>query len=205
MNANQKFAIDRIKDKNGGALPSELYLKKNEELSKMVFDLTGKMPSARASKETLVAQIEKATNGATPAKATTKSTPAKSAPAKSTPAKADTSAKKRKLENDDDAPIVGAKGAAKQPAAKKATAKPAEDEAKKIPRGCLAELTPAQKAEMKLVLSQTVEAMASKYTHKELQPIWERLGVTSKYPMMSPKTTIVTKMQEFATRNLAYH
>ena len=59
MNHNQAKAIERIKAQNGGALPSDLYLQTNADLSKLIFDLTGSQPSRTASKKSLVARIEK--------------------------------------------------------------------------------------------------------------------------------------------------
>jgi hypothetical protein len=59
MNGMQAQAIARIKDANGGELPSDLYLRTNEDLGKLLYDLTGKQPSRTASKTSLVQRIEK--------------------------------------------------------------------------------------------------------------------------------------------------
>ena len=59
MPTNYEKSIEAIKAKHGGVLPSDLYLRTNAELSKLVFDLTGKQPSGTASKTSLVTRIEK--------------------------------------------------------------------------------------------------------------------------------------------------
>ena len=57
----QAMAIARIAEKNGGDLPSDLYLQTNAELAKLVYDLSGKQPSRTASKESLVKRVERLT------------------------------------------------------------------------------------------------------------------------------------------------
>eukprot|EP00455_Lapot_gusevi_P041305 TRINITY_DN4776_c0_g1_i4.p1 TRINITY_DN4776_c0_g1~~TRINITY_DN4776_c0_g1_i4.p1 ORF type:complete len:175 (+),score=29.74 TRINITY_DN4776_c0_g1_i4:83-607(+) len=61
MNSNYAKAIERIKEKNGGSVLSELYYKTNEELRNMLYDLTGKLAPPRTSKTILVGRIERAT------------------------------------------------------------------------------------------------------------------------------------------------
>ena len=61
MSSNYEKAIERIKEENGGVLPSDLYLKTNEQLTKLLYDLSGKFAPPRTSKKILVARIEKLT------------------------------------------------------------------------------------------------------------------------------------------------
>lgn len=190
MNAKQKEAVERIKEKNGGVLPSELYLMTNEELIKMVTDLTGKAPSARTSKTTLVQKIEKLT-GSDTKKSSTKKGDSEEV----------TSSKKRKMSekvdsDSDSEPIVETK---------KKQSKKKEIESKKPPRGCLPTLTSTQRAEMKRVLAHDEEEMEKNHTHKDLTSMWKRIGLTSRYPHMSPKSTVVTRLRGFAEKNLKYH
>lgn len=59
MNHNQAKAIERLKAKHGGELPSDLYLRTNADLAALVRDLTGKLPSSTASKQSLIQRIER--------------------------------------------------------------------------------------------------------------------------------------------------
>jgi hypothetical protein len=163
--ANHQKAIERIKAENDGVLPSDLYLQTNEELSKLLFDLTGKFPPPRTSKKVLVARIERYTDASSEATIT----------------------KKRKVEPDaqEDASLT------------KAVAMP-----KKTKRGCLAALTAGQISEMKRIL---LSANADNFTHRELEPMWARMGVIARYPVRYSKSNIISKMQEFARRNLEFH
>ena len=63
MAANYEKSLESIKAKNGGVLPSDLYLQTNAQLSQILYDLTGdiKHKCRPASKETLVKRIEKLT------------------------------------------------------------------------------------------------------------------------------------------------
>lgn len=40
MNANQRNAIAKAMESNGGELPSDLYLQTNAQLSRLMYDLT---------------------------------------------------------------------------------------------------------------------------------------------------------------------
>ena len=162
MTTNYDKAINRIKEENGGVLPSGLYLQTNEQLSKLIHDLSGKFAPPRTSKKVLVARIEKLTQASQASSTTTL---------------------KRKA--DDITPGLT----------------PAPAPPKKVPRGCLPQLTAVQICEMK----RTRTAELTHYTHRELYPMWLRMGVTSQYPRRSSKELVVTKMKEFSERNLAFH
>lgn len=155
---NYNKALERIKEENGGKLPSDLYLQTNEELSRLLFDLTGKMPPPRTSKKILVARIEKFTN----ASADTKTT------------------KKRRNDSFDSD----------------------SEKPKKTKRGCLPELTAGQISEMRRVLA---DNNLESRTHKEIAPMWDRMGVIAQYPHRDSKSNIIDKMREFAMRNLEFH
>lgn len=73
MNANQLNAIQAAKEKNGGELPSDLYLHTNQQLADILYGLSGKFTPPRTSKATLVARIERLSGGATKAISKTKS------------------------------------------------------------------------------------------------------------------------------------
>mmetsp|Transcript_11612 Transcript_11612/g.15798 ORF Transcript_11612/g.15798 Transcript_11612/m.15798 type:complete len:172 (+) Transcript_11612:64-579(+) len=60
---NYMQALDNNKEQNGGILPSDLYLKTNQQLSEILYDLTGKFPASRTSKTLLVQRIEQQTQG----------------------------------------------------------------------------------------------------------------------------------------------
>ena len=74
----------------------------------------------------------------------------------------------------------------------------------KAPRGCLASLTTGQISEMKRILQAKPEAMEV-YTHRELMPMWERMGVIARYPPMTAKAKVLDRMRAFATKNLEFH
>ena len=156
-------AVNRIKEENGGVLPSELYLQTNEQLSKLLHDLSGKFPPPRTSKKVLVARIEKLTQASQASSSTSL---------------------KRKV--DEITP-----GTISTPAPPK-----------KVPRGCLAQLSAVQICEMKRI--KTGENLTS-YTHRELQPMWTIMGITSMYPQRSSKELVLVKMKEFVDRNLTFH
>ena len=63
MTSNYDKSLEAIKEKNGGVLPSDLYLQTNAQLAQILYDLTGdiKHKCRSASKETLVKRIEKLT------------------------------------------------------------------------------------------------------------------------------------------------
>lgn len=64
MASNYERSLEKIKEKNGGTLPSELYLKTNAELGQILYNLTGdiKHTAGRsASKEILVKRIQRLT------------------------------------------------------------------------------------------------------------------------------------------------
>mmetsp|Transcript_20119 Transcript_20119/g.27726 ORF Transcript_20119/g.27726 Transcript_20119/m.27726 type:complete len:175 (-) Transcript_20119:27-551(-) len=64
MTNNYERALDAIKAKNGGVLPSDLYVKTNAELGKILYNLTGDSKytmNQRVSKESLVKRIQKLT------------------------------------------------------------------------------------------------------------------------------------------------
>lgn len=87
---------------------------------------------------------------------------------------------------------------------RKADAENASKKVQKAPRGCLASLTPGQIGEMKRMLQAKPEAMET-YTHRELLPMWERMGVIARYPPMTAKAKVIDKMRAFATKNLEFH
>lgn len=160
-NKNYLKSLEKIREENGGTLPSDLYLQTNEQLTALLYDLTGKIAPARTAKKVLVARIERAT-GASEKAATTK----------------------RKIDDSVDDHHSNKK--------------------MKVPRGCLGELTAGQISEMKRILRSSSEAIEV-YTHRELMPMWSRMGVTSKYPPMTAKAKVVAKMKDFATKNLEFH
>lgn len=163
MAANHLRSLEKIKAENGGVLPSDLYLQTNEELSKLLYDLTGKFPPPRTSKKVLVARIERHTHASTDAKAT----------------------KKRNIDEVGD---IDDSHTATAP--------------KKTKRGCLPELTAGQISEMRRVLGNS--SMES-HTHKELYPMWGRMGVIRQFPHRDSKKNIIQAMREFAERNLEFH
>eukprot|EP00039_Didymoeca_costata_P030186 m.28275 g.28275 ORF g.28275 m.28275 type:complete len:165 (-) comp7987_c0_seq1:148-642(-) len=57
--SNYERSLSRIKEENGGELPSELYLKTNAQLSDMIQDMSGKRPGPQTSKKVLVKRLEK--------------------------------------------------------------------------------------------------------------------------------------------------
>jgi hypothetical protein len=59
MQVAQLRAIEAAKARHGGTLPSDLYLRTNEQLTQMLHSLTGKFTPPRTSKETLIARIER--------------------------------------------------------------------------------------------------------------------------------------------------
>ncbi len=61
MSFNYERAQETIKAKNGGELPSDLYLQTNAELGKILYGMTGEIKhmSRPASKEALVKRIQK--------------------------------------------------------------------------------------------------------------------------------------------------
>eukprot|EP01032_Pedospumella_encystans_P018658 gene18658-21231_t len=119
MTTNYDKAINRIKEENGGVLPSGLYLQTNEQLSKLIYDLSGKVAPPRTSKKVLVARIEKLTLASQASSATTL---------------------KRKA--DEITPGLA----------------PAPAPPKKVPRGCLPQLTAVQ---IYLFLRQIMSSFAS--------------------------------------------
>ena len=61
---NYERSLEAIQSKNGGALPSDLFIKTNAELGKILFNLTGDFKykmNQRVSKESLVKKIQKLT------------------------------------------------------------------------------------------------------------------------------------------------
>jgi len=62
---NYMLSLESIKERNGGELPSDVYLMTNNKLSEMLYDLTGKLPAPRTSKEILVKRLERATQKST--------------------------------------------------------------------------------------------------------------------------------------------
>ena len=155
--ANYQKSIEKIKEENGGKLPSDLYLQTNEQLTNLLRDLTGKFAPPRTSKKVLVARIERYTNASQESSITGK----------------------RKIDMDVNSSIP-----------------------KKTKRGCLPELSAGQISEMRRVLSNN---NMESYTHRELFPIWTRMGVTSQYPGRDSKSNIIEKMRQFAKRNFEYH
>ena len=170
MTSNYLRALEKAKEENGGVLPSDLYLQTNEQLSRLLYDLTGKMPPPRTSKKILIARVERSTNASHMATA---------------------SSKKRSLDELGDVDLAGGN--------KKLAIAP-----KKAPRGCLSSLSAGQVAELKRFLNTSVDRL-SIYTHRELQPMWTRIGMTSRYPHMTGKATVINKMQVFAQNNLEFH
>lgn len=166
-NANYMKAQERIKEENGGELPSDLYLQTNEQLTKLLYDLTGKSAAPRTSKKILVGRVERATSASEQAKSTTT---------------------KRKE--------TGAEE--KEESTSKKSKKPPK------PRGCLLELSAGQIAQMKRMMKTSTDDM-NKKTHSELRPMWDKLGMTAKYPNMTGKATVIERMKSFAEKNLAYH
>lgn len=179
-NANYLRALERIKAENGGELPSDLYLQTNEELTKLLYDLTGKIAPVRTSKKILVGRIERATAASEEAKST----------------------KKRKADDKDTA-AAGENDAPDSTTTKKKS-KSAASRPLKPPRGCLAELSAGQVAQMKRMLGSSAEHMSG-YTHRELRPMWARLGMTAMYPHMTGKATVIERMTKFSEKNLAFH
>lgn len=163
--SNDEEAIALAKEEDGGAPPSELFLKSNEELSKMLHDLSGKVPPPRTSKKRLIKRIERLTQ------------PAAAVVSKGL---------KRKPEDDD---VSGAASA------------PNPNKVQKV-GSVLPELSAVQISEMKKVLSVSVETL---YTHRELLPMWDSIGMTLVYPVKKGKDIVLRAMKDFATRNLAFH
>jgi hypothetical protein len=62
---NYMLSLESIKERNGGELPSDVYLMTNNKLSEMLHDLTGNLPAPRTSKEILVKRLERATQKST--------------------------------------------------------------------------------------------------------------------------------------------
>jgi hypothetical protein len=166
-NAHYRASIETIKMRNGGVLPSELYLHTNIQLIQILFDETGKWAPQTTSKKALVERIERHRKKAADAAA------------------ADPNGNKRGRDEDEDVPEGRA-----QP--KKAKAK----------RGCLSAPTPGNIREMMNILNNT---NAESYSHKELEPMYRRMGVMAQYPHRDSKKNIVNKMCEFARRNLEFH
>ena len=58
---------------------------------------------------------------------------------------------------------------------------------------------------MKSMLKSDAASLALRHTHKELEKMWNRMGMTSTYPKMTGKETVISRMKAFAERNLMHH
>lgn len=172
MSSNYERAIEAAKAKNGGELPSDLYLKTNAQLGKILYGLTGEIKHtfpARVSKEILVKRIIKLTHA--PTKGVSQDV-----------------GSKRSLSEVDNG-----------------TANKENSVQLKKPRNVLASLSQIQIVEMKRICAITHNALLDMKHEKELQPLWQSVGMTSKYPHMTGKEKVMERMKLFAEANLSYH
>ena len=178
MSSNYEKAITAIKDKNGGKLPSDLYLKTNAELGKILYGLTGDIKHtfpARVSKETLVKRVIKLTHAPTMGVSHSAVNPAPPVGSKRSLSEGENDVNK---EN-----IVKAKK----------------------PRNVLLSLSQLQIVEMKRICAITHDALQFMKHEKDLNPLWLSVGMTSKYPHMTGKEKVMERMKIFAEANLSYH
>lgn len=79
-----------------------------------------------------------------------------------------------------------------------------ESAPKKLARGCLSSLSAGQIAEMKRFMRLSSDHLNG-YTHRELRPMWNNMGMTVMYPAMTCKAKIIERLQSFAKKNLEGH
>lgn len=183
---NYERSLEAIRLKNGGELPSALYMKSNAELGKILYNLTGdfkyKYPM-RVSKESLVKKIEKLTA----IKENVKPVPVQPS--------------KRKLEADDPNPLQNSNIVPVQTSTN--VEKPSV--ASKKPRNVVTSLSVVQIVEMKRVLAISSSQLQELKHDKDLRPLWNNIGMTSQYPHMTGKEKIMERLKAFAAANLEYH
>ena len=176
---NYERSLEAIRVKNGGVLPSGLYMKTNAELGKILYNLTGdfkyKCPM-RVSKESLVKKIEKLTAVKENVK----------------PPVVTQAVEKRKLEDTVD---VG----------EKSIEKPTSSLSAKKPRNVLPSLSVVQIVEMKRTLAITPFQLLELKHEKDLRPLWHHIGMTAQYPAMTGKEKIMDRLKAFASANLEFH
>ncbi|CAE7342115.1 unnamed protein product [Symbiodinium sp. CCMP2592] len=72
-------------------------------------------------------------------------------------------------------------------------------------RGCRATISKGQLAQMRSVLKSEASALALRHSHKDLEKMWNRMGMIAMYPKMTGKETVISRMKAFATRNIEHH
>jgi hypothetical protein len=175
MSSNYARSINAIKEKNGGSLPSDLYLQTNAQLGKILYDMTGdiKHMAGRTSKEALVKRIEKLVLKSTPS--------------------VDKSAGSKRKKNDESFDSI------------ESVAPPTKIQSVKKPRNCLPTLSPIQIVQMKRVLAMDSDQVQTLQHEKDLRPLWSSIGMTAQYPRMTGKEKVMDRLKIFADSNLQFH
>jgi hypothetical protein len=188
---NYERSLEAIRIKNGGILPSGLYMKTNAELGKILYNLTGdfkyKCPM-RVSKESLVKKIEKLT-------------------AVKENVKPPVQFVKRKLEdNTIDAVDEKSNNITTTTSSTNTIEKVSSSVTNvKKPRNVLPSLSVVQIVEMKRTLAITPCQLLELKHEKDLRPLWHHIGMTAQYPHMTGKEKIMDRLKAFATANLEFH
>ncbi|CAE7225922.1 hypothetical protein AK812_SmicGene8892 [Symbiodinium microadriaticum] len=62
-------------------------------------------------------------------------------------------------------------------------------------RGCRASISKGQLAQMRSVLKSEAPSLALRHSHKDLEKMWNRMGMIAMYPKMTGKETLISRMK----------